>query len=90
MIYKFNPNWRVGYRYSALESPDVSTSLVGTNLDSQSHNPYINTVMFDWSNSEFSRLRFQYNRDNTIKNQTDNQIILQYIVSIGAHGAHRY
>jgi hypothetical protein len=45
--------------------------------------------MVDWSNSEFSRLRFQYNRDEAGV-EGDNQFGLQYIFSIGAHGAHSF
>lgn len=46
--------------------------------------------MLDWSGSEFSRLRLQYNRDESRANATDNQWYLQYIMSLGAHGAHGY
>ena len=90
IIYKFNPRWRLGYRYSRLNTSDTPSGLVGSNLDAENYNPYINTAMIDWSNSEFSRLRLQYNQDKTVNNQTDNQVILQYVVSLGAHGAHKY
>jgi hypothetical protein len=45
--------------------------------------------MLDYSPSEFSRFRVQYNIDYA-RPQSDNEFILQYIVSIGAHGAHQY
>lgn len=89
-IYKFHPQWRVGYRYTALKSADTPAGLVGTDLDSQGHDPYINSVMADWTNSEFSRIRLQYNNDKTVAGITDNQFILQYIMSFGAHGSHKY
>ncbi len=89
-VYKFKQQWRVGYRYTRLDAPDVPTGLIGSALDSKGHDPYINSAMIDWTNSEFSRLRFQYNRDNVVANQTDNQFMLQYIISIGAHGAHKF
>ena len=44
----------------------------------------------DWTNSEFSRVRLQYNREELADNQYDNQFIVQYIMSLGAHGAHAY
>ena len=47
------------------------------------------SLMVDWSNSEFSRLRFQYNHDRA-SDFTDNQFGLQYIFSIGAHGGHSF
>jgi hypothetical protein len=47
--------------------------------------------MVDWSPSEFSRVRLQYARDRAgYDGLTDNQIILQYQMSLGAHGAHNY
>ena len=45
--------------------------------------------MLDYSNSEFSRLRLQYNRDES-QPQIDHQWLLQYTMSLGAHGAHRF
>jgi hypothetical protein len=46
--------------------------------------------MVDWSASEFSRIRLQLARDNSRMNEPDNQIFLQYIMSLGAHGAHTF
>ena len=47
------------------------------------------TVMADYSRSEFSRLRLQFARDESTSD-ADNQLILQYVLSIGAHGAHQF
>jgi hypothetical protein len=46
--------------------------------------------MVDWSPSEFSRVRLQYAQDKARSDATDNQVFLQYIVSLGAHGAHKF
>ena len=46
--------------------------------------------MFDWSPSEFSRVRLQAARDEAQPGQTDNQVFLQYIMTLGAHGAHKF
>ena len=54
------------------------------------YNPKRNTVMVDWSPSEFSRIRLQIARDYSRMGEPDNQIFLQYIVSLGAHGAHKF
>ena len=89
-IYKFAPQWRVGYRFTQLEAADVPTGLVGSALDSNGYDPYIHSVMADWTNSEFSRVRLQYNNDKTVDGETDNQFIIQYVMSLGAHGAHKY
>ena len=54
------------------------------------YNPSRNTVMLDWSASEFSRLRLQLAADKSRAGVTDNQVLLQYIFSLGAHGAHTF
>ena len=46
--------------------------------------------MVDYSPSEFSRIRFQVSRDQTRPGITDNQVWVHYIMSMGAHGAHKY
>ena len=80
-VFKFSPQWRIGARYSQLYSPEDSGI---------EHDPYAVAVMGDWSNSEFSRLRLQYNYEKLGEDLSDNQILLQYIMGIGAHGAHKY
>lgn len=89
-VYKFLPQWRVGYRYSQLEAPDISSELSGSILDAGGHDPDAHAVMVDWSNSEFSRIRLQYNHESPGDGIEDDQILLQYIMSLGAHGAHKY
>ena len=61
----------------------------GTPLYPMASDPTRYSLMVDWSNSEFSRLRFQYNHDSA-REESDNQFGLQYIFSIGAHGAHSF
>ena len=80
-VFKFSPRWRIGARYSLLYSPEDSGI---------EHDPYAVAVMGDWSNSEFPRLRLQYNYEKLGEDLSDNQILLQYIMGIGAHAAHRY
>ncbi len=89
-IYKFDPQWRVGARYSQLAASDVPAGLVGSALDSDGHDPKAYSVMLDWTNSEFGRVRLQYNREKLARGQNDDQVVLQYIMSLGAHGAHKY
>ncbi len=89
-VYKFLPQWRVGARYSELQSPDVPAGLVGSALDASGHDPKAYSAMIDWTNSEFSRIRLQYNHEELSQNEDDNQFIVQYTMSLGAHGAHKY
>ena len=83
-VYEFMPRWRAGYRYDRLSHGTVSGALT---VD---HNPSRNTVMVDFSPSEFSRIRLQLARDNSRADVTDNQALLQFIFSLGAHGAHTF
>ena len=78
-IYQFMPGWRVGARYDQLDPGAAAEST-----------PRRGSVMVDYSPSEFSRLRLQLARSRTQPDVTDNQVFLQYILSLGAHGAHRY
>jgi len=89
-VYKFRPQWRAGVRYSQLYAGDVPAGLAGGALDDEGHDPWSATAMVDWTNSEFSRLRAQVSREEVADGQEDNQFTLQYIMSLGAHGAHNY
>jgi hypothetical protein len=46
--------------------------------------------MLDWSGTEFSRIRLQLAEDKSRADVTDRQVLVQYILSLGAHGAHRF
>jgi hypothetical protein len=89
-VYKFAPAWRVGARYSQLIAPSTPAGLAGSVVDAQGHDPYNLSAMGDWTNSEFGRIRLQYNREKLDRGSADNQFLLQYIMSIGAHGAHAF
>ena len=91
-VYKMNSRWRAGLRYSQMETPGVPTGLIGTNMDGQGFDPTSVAVMTDWTNSEFSRVRWQFNQDKLASgsDSVDNQFTIQYIISIGAHGAHKF
>jgi hypothetical protein len=47
-------------------------------------------LMLDWAPSEFSRVRLQLARDKARLGLSDNQIMIQYQMSLGSHGAHNY
>ena len=91
VIYGMLPRWRIGLRWDQVglanrielpdgseESPDTSTRV---------------TAMIDWSFSEYSRLRLQYAHGNYELAGPDekiSQVFLQFQVSLGAHGAHKF
>jgi hypothetical protein len=95
--WQFYPRWRVGYRYDRL-SGTLNNGLVtnGSGLTAAdfpvlaAYSPTRNTVMIDWSATEFSRLRLQFASDKSRLGLTDNQVFVQYIYSLGAHGAHKF
>jgi len=93
-VYQFMPMWRAGVRYDRIGSTNtVSNPAPGTELEvlNDPGHPQRYSAMVDWSHSEFSRLRLQYNRDESrVGHQGDNQVFLQYIFSLGSHPAHTF
>ncbi|HYL22845.1 MAG TPA: hypothetical protein VEV21_00485, partial [Burkholderiales bacterium] len=95
-VYQFMPLWRAGYRYDRLDSGSVNIDTAASGLTAADfpilagYKPRKHSVMVDWSPSEFSRIRLQYARDYSRRDLPDNQVFLQYIVSLGAHGAHTF
>ena len=80
-VYKPAPSWRIGARYARLSPPDDAGI---------EHDPYAFAMMVDWSNSEFGRIRLQYNHEALDGEEEDNQFVLQYVMSLGAHAAHSF
>src|SRR3569832_936989 len=96
-VYQFMPAWRVGLRYDKLYSGNSDIALLNNGAIANAdlgrlaaYNPSRATLMIDYSPSEFSRFRLQLARDQSQPGVTDNQIYLQYIMSLGAHGAHTF
>ena len=88
-VYQPIPRWRVGGRVDGLSSDDPGLLFDGTALAAPASDPMRYSIMADWSNSEFSRLRLQLTRDEA-GTEDDTQWGIQYIHSIGAHGAHAF
>lgn len=97
-VFQFRPRWRVGLRYDSLDSGLPHIALVDNGVLPPEAFPALLaadpnriSVMFDWSPSEFSRLRAQYAWDEArADGQRDRQLRLQYLYGIGAHSAHKY
>jgi len=81
-VYQFMRGWRVGFRTERVNSTLDAGAIP---LDGRK-----NSLMLDWSPSEFSRIRLQYAQDNSRPGFTDGQWFLQYMMSLGAHGAHAF
>jgi len=91
-VYQFMPHWRTGLRYDRLDpgSAQIGASNAGNVISNYAFNPTRTSLMLDYSPSEFSRLRLQLAHDNSRLGLPDNQFFVQYIMSLGAHGAHQY
>lgn len=89
-VFQFMPAWRVGLRYDWLDGGTVDYGSNAANLANVDYKPTKTSLMFDWSPSEFSRVRLQVARDKSRQSAVDNQLFLQYQMSLGAHGAHSY
>jgi hypothetical protein len=88
-IYQFMPRWRVGLRYDQLGATPQTGALADSTVNSRGITPRRGSAMLEFNTSEFGRFRLQYNLDYS-RGTPDNQGFLQYIVSLGAHGAHSY
>lgn len=91
-IYQFMPRWRVGLRFDRVDSDNGGADLEvldEAGLLASGGAPQRYSATLEWLPSEFSRIRLQYNLDQSLP-ATDHQIFLQYTYSLGAHGAHTF
>ncbi|ALP52584.1 hypothetical protein Tel_05165 [Candidatus Tenderia electrophaga] len=91
-VYQFMPRWRVGLRHDRLRADNRGVDadvLAEAGLDDERHTPRRSSVMVDYSHSEYSRIQLQYNQDDS-SSVADDQVFLYYVMSLGAHGAHRF
>lgn len=80
-VYQFMPRWRLGLRTEALDAGPEAVN---------GFRPRKHTLMLDFNASEFSRMRLQIAQDRARAGSADQQLFLQYQMSLGAHGAHSY
>ncbi len=85
--YQFRPQWRVGARFDRLSLGNGLSALPGVVVGSNDSERW--SFMLDWSNSEFSRLRLQIDSYD-LSGRSSTGLVLQYVMSIGAHGAHTF
>jgi hypothetical protein len=89
-VWQFRPMWRVGLRYDRLIPGNPDYGANAPFLVTPGFHPQRYTFMVDWTPSEFSRWRLQYARNEMRPDVTDNEWFLQYILTLGAHGAHKF
>jgi hypothetical protein len=92
LIWKFAPQWRVGARYDAIDANKATTNGITT---SSLHGDR-NTLMLEYNPTEFSRIRLQYahntayTSEDATKLEPFDEVVLQFNMAIGAHGAHSF
>jgi hypothetical protein len=89
-VYQFLSRWRTGVRYDRLDSGSVDLASNAAVLDAARTRPARVSWMADYNASEFSRIRLQLARDRSRAGAADNQVFVQYQMSLGAHGAHNF
>jgi hypothetical protein len=91
-VYQFMPRWRTGLRYDQLDPGSATVGALNSSsvISDYAFLPSRTTWMLDYNPSEFTRLRLQVASDQSRQGLADNQVFLQYIMSLGAHGAHQY
>jgi hypothetical protein len=89
-VYQWIPLWRVGARYDRLDAGTPDYAANAPYFSATDFAPQRYTMMVDYTPSEFSRWRLQVAQAKLAPGVTDNQLFVQYILSLGAHGAHKY
>jgi hypothetical protein len=82
--------WRLGARYDVLELFKEDFAIAGVQQDFGKQ-PWRATGAVEFNPTEFSRLRLQYNRDDSARDgRVNNELFLQVLLGIGAHAAHAF
>jgi len=82
-VYRIDRRWDAGYRYDRLWADDSGPY-------ASSFDPRRHSVELTWRNSEFSLVRLQLSHDEPRQDRDDDAVYLQYQMSLGAHGAHKF
>jgi hypothetical protein len=89
-IYGIWPRWQLGLRYDVLGLTNQVRGTTDANLGSSDRW----TAELSWDLSEFSRLRLQYAKNDILAEAGERErfdaFYLQFIMSMGTHGAHQF
>ncbi|GGB46383.1 hypothetical protein K8B83_05195 [Shewanella inventionis] len=86
-VYQFSPSWSAGVRYGQIDTYEIHED----HLDAQTLKE--TDISLAWHSSHFSSVRLQYTHQkgtNFDGFEDDNIVTLQYVMSLGAHGAHQF
>lgn len=95
MAVRFAERWRCGIRYELI---NLNETVKDGARESAPSNMAKYSAMIDFNPSEFSRMRLQYSYDRTNYaeengSQTlkaNHEVVLQFNMAVGAHGAHAF
>ena len=89
-VYGFAPRWQLGVRYDVLGLVNEAKGAVDVSLDSSDRW----TGALTWTPTEFSRFRMQYSHSDILSPNGNREqfatVWLQFLMTLGAHGAHRF
>ena len=89
-LYGFAPKWTAGLRYDVLGLTNQSSGVVNESFGASDRW----TLDLTWNLSEFSRFRAQYAYNDILtepgQRERFNAFYLQFLVSMGSHGAHGF
>jgi phosphate-selective porin len=89
-IYGVWPRWQLGVRYDVLGLTNRLSGMVDEDFGSSDRW----TAALTWDLSEFSRLRLQYAKNDILAEPGErgrfDAFYLQFIMSMGTHGAHQF
>lgn len=89
-VWRFLPSWEVGLRADSVHVDNFGTAVGdGLTLQGWGQERGRQSAALTYYTSEFGRFRLQVNRDWSA-GLLDHQVLLQYTLSLGAHGAHKY
>ncbi|GGI69372.1 TonB-dependent receptor [Shewanella hanedai] len=86
-VYQFSPNWSAGVRYGQTDVQELHGDHFHPEKLKEAE------VSLAWHHSHFSTVRLQYTNQqgtNYFGIEDDNVITLQYVMTLGAHGAHQF
>ncbi|EDQ00781.1 hypothetical protein KT99_07968 [Shewanella benthica KT99] len=86
-VYQFSPNWSAGVRYGETHVQDREGETFHAEKLKETE------VSLAWHHSHFSTVRLQYTNQQGTDHfgiEDDNVLTLQYVMTLGAHGAHQF
>lgn len=89
-VYGIAPRWQMGLRYDALGTTNQIRGAAQLDFDESDRWTFVVT----WVPSEFSLFRFQYASNDILvqpgERETFDTFWLQFLLSLGTHGQHRF